>query len=170
MVIRHATPEDARAIAQIHVQSWQVAYQGIVPEQFLGSLSVDHREGAWRRRLEGSAPGTSVIEERGEVLGWISVGPSRDAGALSTTGELWALYVDPRHWRRGVGQRLWNHAEEHLRCSGISEVTVWVLKDNARALAFYHSSGFVIDAGAEKTDELGGAALVEVRLRKALGG
>jgi hypothetical protein len=49
-------------------------------------------------------------------------------------------------------------------------VTVWVLKDNARALAFYHSSGFVIDAGAEKTDELGGAALVEVRLRKALGG
>ena len=36
-----------------------------------------------------------------------------------------------------------------------------------RALAFYRSNGFVVD-GIEKTVELGGTELVEIRLRKAL--
>ena len=44
MVVRHATPEDSRAIATIHVLSWQAAYQGVVPAQFLASMSVDQRE------------------------------------------------------------------------------------------------------------------------------
>ncbi len=169
MVIRPAAPEDSRAIATIHVTSWQAAYEGIVPAQFLASMSIDQREGMWRERLEQGAPGTWVIEEHGRVLGWISTGPSRDTGALSSTRELWAIYVDPKHWRRGVGQRLWGEAEHQLRRSGFSDVTLWVLQDNVRALAFYRSNGFVVD-GIEKTIELGGTELVEIRLRKGLGG
>jgi ribosomal protein S18 acetylase RimI-like enzyme len=170
MIIRGATPNDARAIAEIHVRSWQVAYKDIVPDSFLESLSVEQRERFWRQSLEGSGPGTSVIEEHGEVLGWISVGPSRDAGEEPSTRELWAIYVEPRHWRRGVGQRLWGDIEKQLKRSGVSEVTLWVLKDNTRALAFYRSNGFVDDAGIEKTVEIGETELVEVRLRKGLGG
>ena len=33
--IRRATPEDAATLAKVHVDSWQVAYQGIVPDAFL---------------------------------------------------------------------------------------------------------------------------------------
>ncbi len=169
MVVRPATPADSRAIATIHVLSWQAAYQGIVPAQFLASLSIDQREGAWRQRLDCDTSGTSVLEERGVVLGWVNAGPSRDADALPTTSELLAIYVDPRHWRRGVGQRLWNDVEDQLRRAGFSDVTLWVLQDNAGALAFYRSNGFVVD-GIEKPVELGGTELVEVRLRKGLGG
>jgi len=169
MVVRPATPEDSRAIATIHVLSWQAAYQGIVPAQFLASMSIDQREGIWRQRLEHGPPSTWVMEEHGAVLGWISAGPSRDAGALSSTGELWAIYVDPKHWRQGVGQRLWDEMEDQLRGSGFSAVTLWVLKENAKALAFYRSNGFVVD-GIQKAVELGGTELVEIRLRKALGG
>jgi len=167
MVFRRATTADSLVIATIHVRSWQTAYQGIVPAQFLASMSVGQREGIWRQRLEQDTPGTWVIEEHGAVLGWISAGPSRDTDALASTSELWAIYVDPRHWRRGVGQRLWSQVEDHLRCSGFSDVTLWVLQNNARALAFYRSNGFVVD-GIEKTVELGGTELVEIRLRKAL--
>ena len=141
-----------------------------MPELFLDTLSVDQREGVWRQRLAGSPPGTAVFEEHGQVLGWISVGPSRDPDAPSLTGELLAIYVDPTHWRRGVGQQLWTDTEEQLRRSGVLEVTLWVLKDNARAVAFYRSNGFVVEAGVEKKIELGGNELVEVRLRKELGG
>jgi L-amino acid N-acyltransferase YncA len=128
MVIRDATPDDSRAIATIDVQSWQAAYEGVVPAQFLGSMSVDQREGLWRQTLERGAPSTWVIEEHGRVLGWISAGRSRDSDALSSTSELWAIYVDSPHWRRGVGQRLWDEAEDQLRRSGFSDVTVWVLR------------------------------------------
>ena len=45
-----------------------------------------------------------------------------------------------------------------------------MLKSNTPAIAFYESSGFVVEAGREKTIECGGAELVEIRLRKRLGG
>jgi ribosomal protein S18 acetylase RimI-like enzyme len=169
MVVRRATPEDSKAIATIHVLSWQAAYEGVVPAQFLASLSVDQRERIWRQRLEEGASSTWVIEEDGGVVGWTSAGPSRDTDALSSTSEVWAIYVDPKHWRQGVGQRLWGDIEDQLRRSGFSDVTLWVLRDNAGALAFYRSNGFV-DDGLEKTVELGGTELVEIRLRKGLGG
>jgi ribosomal protein S18 acetylase RimI-like enzyme len=169
MVIRPATPDDSRAIATIHVLAWQARYQGVVPAQFLAALSVEQRERMWRQKLEQGAPDTWVMEEHGAVLGWINAGASRDPDALPSTSELWAIYVDPKHWRRGVGQRLWSEIEDQLRRSGFADVTLWVLRDNAGALAFYRSNGFVVD-GLEKPIELGGTELVEIRLRKALGG
>ena len=170
MVVRRATLEDSGAIAEIHVRSWQAAYRDIVPAAFLDSLSVAQRERGWRQILARDTSGTSVVEERGEVLGWVSAGPSRDADALSSTSELWAIYVAPEHWRRGVGQRLWSAVEDQLRRAGFLDVTLWVLKENTGALQFYHSNGFALDPGIEKTVELGAAVLTEIRLRKQLRG
>jgi ribosomal protein S18 acetylase RimI-like enzyme len=169
MNVRRATAQDARAIAAIHVESWRSAYHGIVPDEYLWSLSIDHRERFWRDALEGTGPETWVAEENGEVRGWMSVAMSRDSDAPPSTGELWAIYVHPTHWRRGVGQLLWDTAEEQLRHSGFTEVTLWVFKDNAPALGFYRSNGFVAEHG-EKTIRVGGTDLIEVRLRKQLGG
>lgn len=170
MNVRRATPTDARGIAAIHVQSWRSAYRGIVPEEYLQSLSVEHRERMWRNALEGAGPETWVVEQDGAVRGWMSVAASRDSDATPSTGEVWAIYVHPAHWRRGVGQLLWHKAEEQLKHAGFTEVTLWVFKDNAPALAFYRSNGFVAEHGTEKTIQLGGADLIEVRLRTRLGG
>lgn len=38
-MIRQATPQDARAIAEIHVDTWQSACKGIVPDEFFENLS-----------------------------------------------------------------------------------------------------------------------------------
>jgi hypothetical protein len=51
-----------------------------------------------------------------------------------------------------------------------TEATLWVLRDNSRARAFYGSNGFADDAGIEKTVRLGGVDLLEVRLRNQIGG
>jgi ribosomal protein S18 acetylase RimI-like enzyme len=145
-----------------------VAYQGIVPSSFLDSLSVEERERVWRLNLERATSETWVAEEDGQVLGWTSAARSRDSDALPTTGEIWGLYVDPSHWRRGVGRRLSREAEECLSASGFSEITLWVLKENARAIAFYEATGMAIEPGSEKTISRGGAELLEIRLRKHL--
>jgi len=145
-----------------------VAYPGIVPEAFLGSLSVGDREASWRTILEESKSETYAADEGHEITGWISVGRSRDPDAASTTGEVWAIYVAPEHWGRGVGRALWNRGESWLEVSGFLDVTLWVLKDNERALGFYESVGFALDAGQKKEIELGGARLLEIRLRRRL--
>ena len=147
-----------------------MAYQGIIPSETRRSLSVEQREGAWRQNIEREASKTWVAEEGGQVLGWISAARSRDSDALPTTGEVWAIYVAPPYWRQGVGQNLWREAEGDLRASGFSEITLWVLKENARAIAFYEANGFAIDPGSEKTITQGGVELREIRLRKRLDG
>lgn len=158
MTIRLATPQDARQIAMIHVEAWKAAYRGVVPDEFLDSLSVDARELTWRERLEGGRSITWVAHDSKTTLGWIS----------ARAGEILAVYVRPEHWGQGVGRRLCETVYRHLLLEGCSEVTLWVLKDNARAVRFYRSNGFVLDAGGEKIVELGGKPLTEIRFRKVL--
>ncbi|MEQ1908774.1 MAG: GNAT family N-acetyltransferase [Vicinamibacterales bacterium] len=171
MIIRKARLEDARAIATIHVRAWQAAYRDIVPSAFLNELSIDQREDLWHQRLARVGNATLFLaEEDEEVLGWAGVGPSRDTDAGTTTGELYALYVSPRYWRHGVGRRLQSEGLEHLRDAGFTELTLWVLRANSNARTFYESVGFFIDVGIDKTVTIGGADLLEVRLRRQIGG
>jgi len=41
--VRKAKVEDASAIAFVHVRSWQVAYRGHMPDEFLNGLDVETR-------------------------------------------------------------------------------------------------------------------------------
>jgi ribosomal protein S18 acetylase RimI-like enzyme len=170
MIVRPALLTDAGAIAAIHVHSWQKAYQDILPPALLASLSIEQRAEMWRQNLERKASDTWVADEGGTVVGWISAAQSRDSDALSSTGEVWAIYVDPPYWRRGVGRLLWQHAKTQLINSGFVDVTLWVLKDNTQAIAFYEALGCVLDPGSEKTITLGGVELPEVRFRNRLDG
>lgn len=166
MDIRRAALEDARSIAEIHVRAWQEAYRGIVPEEYLRSLSIEEREIRWRDILRTSSADTWIAEDAGRVLGWMSLGSSRDADAAPDTGELWAIYVAPEAWRSGVGKALWQHAEAELRRAEFESVTLWVLAENQRAQRFYESLGFSVDPGHEQTLERGGARLLEIRMRR----
>jgi ribosomal protein S18 acetylase RimI-like enzyme len=150
------------------VEGWRAAYRGIVPDEYLDSLSIDGRESAWRQQLLAAHTTTWVAQVSDAIVAWISVGPSRDADAGASTGEIWAVYVAPGCWGQGIGRSLCEHAEQQLRREGCIEVTLWVLKDNERAVKFYQSNGFVPDSGHEKKIERGGKTLVEIRFRKPL--
>jgi ribosomal protein S18 acetylase RimI-like enzyme len=167
-MIRSATPGDARAIAMIHVEAWRAAYRGIVPDEYLDSLSIDRRESVWRRNLLADDSSTWVAQESDAIVGWISAGPSRDTGAAASAGEIWAVYVAPGRWGKGVGRSLCVQAEQYLSTEGFITVSLWVLKDNERAVKFYQSNGFILDIGNTKEIQRGGKTLLEVRFRKLL--
>jgi ribosomal protein S18 acetylase RimI-like enzyme len=167
-MIRSATPVDARAIATIHVEASRAAYRGIVPDEYLDSFSIDGRASTWRQNLLAADSSTWVALESDAIVGWISAGPCRDTDAGTSAGEIWAVYVAPECWGKGVGRSLCVKAEQHLRTEGWVVVTLWVLKDNERAVRFYQSNGFVLDIGATKEIERGGKILSEVRFRRPL--
>jgi ribosomal protein S18 acetylase RimI-like enzyme len=169
VVIRSATPEDALAIATVHVSAWKAAYRGIVPVEFLDSLSIEQRSDAWRQILLERAPETLVAQAADAILGFISAAASRDPDAQPFTGEIWAVYVAPAHWRTGIGRLLCQQAERRLLQQGLNEVTLWVLKDNRPAHQFYWSTGFITDPRGEKTIVWAGTELQEIRMRKRLG-
>ncbi len=144
--IREAEPSDAEAIARIHVRSWQAAYRGQLSDAYLDSLSVEDRLELHRRMLEDPGERRSwVAEEGGQVVGFAVTGPSQDADADHRTGELYAVYLDPDRFGRGIGKRLCDHALADLRERGFRVATLWVLATNERARRFYEREGWRAD-------------------------
>jgi ribosomal protein S18 acetylase RimI-like enzyme len=167
LVVRRARPSDAAGIATVHVGSWQRAYRGLIAQDYLDSLWVPERTRTWEQILgDPSRPGaaTLVAELDGEVIGFASTGPSRDADAQADTGELWGLYLDPDRWGSGHGHTLYTRAMGDLRASGVATATLWVLTTNQRARRFYEQHGWLPD-GAEKVDRRGDLVLHESRYR-----
>ena len=67
-------------------------------------------------------------------------------------GEIIALYVLKDYYGKGVSEQLMHAAFDVL--NHFSEIYLWVLKDNKRAVAFYQKMGFSFD-GQEKILKLG---------------
>jgi RimJ/RimL family protein N-acetyltransferase len=170
MEIRHAEVADARQIAEVHVESWKVAYRDLLPASDLDQLEVSQFE-SWRgRRIEAmdrSNSATLVIDDGG-VAGFVDVGPTRDehldAGEVA---ELYAIYLDPERWGHGYGRDLIVAAEAAMVDLGFGSAMLWVLEDNARARAFYEAAGWRPDGGRQ-LERIISTDLYEVRYAKTL--
>ena len=170
MQVRAARAADARAVAVVHVDSWRAAYPGLVPDEFLAQMSVDQREAMWRDLLgsmDWPARGTLVLVDGEHVVGFASVGSSRDEDAATGTGELWGIYLHPDAWGTGGGRLLMSDATSRLTEAGFDEATLWVLRGNQRARRFYAVAGWSPD-GTERTETRPGFELHEVRYRRTL--
>lgn len=167
--LRRAREADARAIAEVHVRTWQGAYRQILPSEFLQALRVEARERFWAGELRSLPAGRRpwLAEAAPEVVGFVSAGPSRDDGAAPSTGEIYAIYVLPDCWDKGVGRNLLTHAERDLAHHDYQAATLWVLADNARARRFYEAAGWHTDGG-QKQDRIGDREVSEVRYRRDL--
>jgi ribosomal protein S18 acetylase RimI-like enzyme len=171
MQIRTAVVEDAAQIADVHVRSWQGAYRGLMPQQYLDGLDPAARAEMWATiasRADGVRSGVLVAEDETAVAAFLSFGPTRDDGQdPGRTGEIAAIYAAPDAWGTGCGRDLMTSALEILGRAGYEQVTLWVLDTNTRAQRFYEAAGFRFD-GAEQVDERHGFPLREVRYRRSL--
>lgn len=137
MHIRPAIPEDALAVACIHVRSWQSAYRRLLPAEYLSQLRPEDRAVAYDFRNEGPAkPYTQVALVNGAIVGFATTMPARDEDC-GDLGELCALYVAPEHWGHGIGVALAAAARARLADSGFGKAVLWVLAGNSRAERFY---------------------------------
>ena len=167
--VRPAAPRDAKAIAEIHVATWQAAYQGVIPDDFLKAMTVEKRLAYWREAIEFSDPQILVAVDADKVIGFVGFDRSRDAGTKSTVGEIWALYITPEHWRQGAGLALWDGARDGLKDEGCTQVTLWVLVANERALQFYEqAAGFKREMASLRTTAFGSTKLEEIRLKRPI--
>jgi ribosomal protein S18 acetylase RimI-like enzyme len=168
MKIRRATPDDAQALARIHIDSWRSAYRGLVPDAYLDGLDYESEARNLRHALAAETEETYCVEEKARLLAFVTLSASRDPDAdPERTGEIRAIYVAPQDWHRGIGRALYRYAEDVLRSRGYGHATLWVFEQNAQARRFYEAVGFTVD-GAVKTLCRGDAPLKAVRYGKAL--
>lgn len=161
VLVREARLQDAAALARVQVESWHAAYRELIPAPRLAAFTVPRRTAAWQRVLSQRAPGhgsTTVFDGERGITGFASSGRSRDRPGW---GELWALYVLPSEWGRGVGSALFAESIAYLASLDLRRVTLWMLEGNERALQFYGGNGFALD-GARKVED----GLAQVRLSR----
>lgn len=143
--IRDAQPDDAAAIARVHVDTWRTAYGDLLPAEFLVSLSVETRAERWRRTLAaGDDPLALVLvaeKAAGQVVGIAAAGsPRADPAVDGADAELFVLYVLREHQGRGLGRRLVGEAARRLAAGGARSLILWVLADGP-ARGFYERLG-----------------------------
>jgi len=164
-MIRPATIDDAPAIARVHVEASRTAYRGLMPDAHLATqMTEEKRTAAWRDILSNNLGTTLVAIREDELCGWIAFGPSRDEDGAGRI-ELAALYIFSKFWRQGIGRELVAAAEAELPPGSL--LTLWVLEQNRRAIAFYENCGFLPD-GVAGTASISGSALPTIRMAKAL--
>ena len=163
MEIRRARLEDAAAIAEVHVRTWQAAYEHVFGAERLATLDLAARTRRWEGWL-AAGENAAVAVEDGRVVGFVWVGESREA---ADEGELFAIYALPEAWGTGAGAGLMAAGLAALRGLGHPEAILWVLADNPRARRFYEREGWQ-DDGGRKADEFLGVPVEEVRYRIAL--
>ncbi len=165
--VRPAAQGDAEQVAAVHAASSHAAYEAVAPAG-QQALPVEKRRAFWRDAIEYGEPLVQVAVDAAQVVGFVGYDRSRDPKSKNTTGEIWALYVEPSHWGRGAGLALWDAAREGLLEEGCTEVTLWIPLCNDRALRFAELAGFKRELNTARTAVIGGVKLEEIRLRRPL--
>ena len=187
LTIRPATLNDAQSIARIRVQGWRFAYQGLISQDYLDSLSAaedtERMRGYLSQLPQNSPPSRSAsVQGSGDgekrsfmlavrddaVLGFcrFSAAPDKDDRAEravpggTLNGRLHSLYIDPETLGQGIGHTLMSHALSTFAAWGCERATLWVLEGNSRAISFYERQGWRC-TGATKVDQSFGLCLVE---------
>lgn len=150
--IRGASPGDAEALAHLHLDVWDDAYTGLMPQGILDDRRerVAERVERWRENLTSGEHATYLAvgddPDGPGLLGFASAGPGRD-NDVDLELELSALYVRAAHWGDGVGYALLQAA------IGDRAAYLWVLARNERGIAFYERQGFRLDGTEDEHDE-----------------
>ena len=167
MLLRPAHPDDALAVARIHVRSWQAAYRNLLPDSYLDNLRPEDRAPHYDfATTDPAKPKTLVATEASTLLGFATTLPSTSAD-LPGYGELAALYVDPDHWHKGVGVALIAAARTQLQQQGFRNALLWILDGNLRADRFYRNDGWLPDH-TRRTESLWNITVDELRYQRPL--
>jgi len=178
VVIRSATAADAAQVAAVQRDGWFAAYGDIITHEIIDRVTAPDG-GARVRQTFRTRPWQRMIVAVAEtgVVGYASFGPEVDvrgaswphplteAGEQGRMAELYALYVHPAWWSTGTGRALMDRVLARISAAGYPCITLWVLRDNARARRFYERAGFSPDGASHILNGLGG--VTEVRYRRA---
>ena len=163
MHVRKVTKtDDFDAIANIYAQSWKAAYHGIVPQDFLDSLTTKQ----WSDKLANSTFDAYVILEDDKYIGTSSICAARDV-KMAGYGEIISIYLLPEYFGRGYAKPLIDCVTNALLEKGYSNIYLWTLTENIRAQKFYEKHGFHKNDDIS-TIEIAGKELTEFRYVKCL--
>ena len=164
--LRQATVNDAAELSRIQVDSWTVFTDIFSPAYMANHNTFEHRFLYWMNILTRDIDRTYLIEVDGKSVGYITIGYPRDDDLACDTLELTALYLKTESIGKGYGAHVMRRIFSSIKDAGFNRLSLWVLKDNTRAIDFYRHFDFSFD-GVDMTLPIHGAIL-ETRMSRDL--
>ncbi len=166
VTIRRAVAADAATVGRIHVESWNVAYRGIMPDDVIARTDLAYRTAFWAERIADRDWPVFLSEENGEAVAFCQMIPTPDADDDPTrVGHITSLHVLPHLRGKGFGRMLLERVFAEFLRRGFEEVTLWVLEENWKARRFYEQCGLELDGGKRTYRK---TSVPEVRYRLTL--
>lgn len=159
--IRVAQAGDEPAIAKVHIQSWQEAYKGLIPQDYLDQLSseLSERIDMWKKIMTNPQRWAWVAEGPQGIVGFVLFGPPRDKNREGYI-ELGAIYLLASEKGKGVGFSLLSVGFNKMKDLGYKKAYCRVLENNP-TIKFYKGSGAQF-SNQVKEDDIGGKNFKEL--------
>ncbi len=136
MKIREATESDLPAIVDIY----NVSIQDGISSTNTRPATV-RRSTGWFRQHRAVGRPILVAEDKGRIVGWISMRPFYRRPAYDGTAKV-MVYVEPESRGKGIGKELLDNAMSCGKSSGLNTLVCYMLADNELARMLFEDSGF----------------------------
>ncbi len=153
MVIRSAEPDDAASLIQmIRQMDAETTFLSREPGEF---ALTEEAEAAYIARAKASPDDLLLVATiDGSIVG--RAGATRPKRLRNRhIGEV-GVAVAASHWGCGVGRALMQATIDWLRAQGVEKAELTVDTANRRAVALYHSLGFVVEGTCRHERKLEG--------------
>lgn len=134
MNIRKADHSDLNAILSL---SPQAIYDGTLGEVMPSNEKVE----SLVQPILDKGGFYFIAEEKGEILGWVLAGTTKDQFTEEPIGFIYELYIRQPYRGKGHSKRLMNAAIEHFRKEQYAEVRLSAKVENS-AVRIYENMGF----------------------------
>ena len=141
--IREATPDDAQAIAEVHIASWRTSYKDIFPPEVLENQETERRAKMWRESISRPVNNNFLYvaeNQDGQIIGFAGGGKQEADGVEGYEGELRVIYILEEYQKQGIGSQLFDAAVKRILEEGMNSMLAWVLAENP-SRAFYEKKG-----------------------------
>lgn len=159
--IREAKFGDEAQLAKVHIQAWQEAYAGLVPQNYLDQLPSEQQERTdmWKSLIANPKRWAWVAEGPKGIVGFVLFGPPRDENRDEHI-ELGAIYLLASEKSKKIGFSLLSAGFNKMRDLGYKKAYCWVLENNP-TIKFYERTGAKFSSQV-KQDEIGGEMFNEL--------
>lgn len=125
---REAKFEDIPQIAEVHVESWQKSFAGIVPQEFLDNMTTEKRAKAWEQRFSENSFHKMFVAETsaGKIVGFANFGKPERERSFDT--ELYAIYFLPEYQRKGIGAKIFRLCQREMAANNFDSVCLETLE------------------------------------------
>lgn len=152
--VRIAWADDAPAIAELQLRTWQAVYADLLPADALPT--PDDVAEVWRRSLAASRDARNrvlVALERNRVVGFAITAPATDPDCDPVAdAELMEFTVDPAEQRKGHGSRLLQAAVDTLLADHFTRAVLWAVVGDDALRTFLTEAGWAPDTAHRELD------------------